>query len=137
VVSISSARISDLARALVAADAPAFSANTPGSGLVNESLCRSLVRLAGADGFVALLRRALALASTQLSALRGAKVSADGRMNDLDQSVMQDHRMRQEAAVAITVQLLELLITFIGEPLTRRLVRDACPELPPDEDRCE
>lgn len=133
-MSISSARIGDLARALMAADTPAVGANTPGSGLVNENLCLSLLRLAGADGFVTLLRRALALATTQLPALRDARVSADGRINDLDQALVQDHRVRQEAAVAITAQLLELLITFIGEPLTRRLVRDACPELPPDDE---
>lgn len=136
-MSIPSAPMNDLARALLTADPLAFSAHTPGSGLVNERLCLLLVRLAGVDGFVALLRRALALASTQLPALRGAKVSADGRVNDLDQALMEDDRRRREAAAAITAQLLELLITFIGEPLTRRLARDACPETPPDDERRE
>jgi hypothetical protein len=123
-VSIPSAPMNDLARALLTADPLAFSAHTPGSGLVNERLCLLLVRLAGVDGFVA-------------PALRGAKVSADGRVNDLDQALMEDDRRRREAAAAITAQLLELLITFIGEPLTRRLARDACPETPPDDERRE
>jgi hypothetical protein len=33
-----------------------------------------------------------------------------------------------DAAVAITAQLLGLLVTFIGEPLTVRLVREAWPD---------
>ena len=134
-MSIPAARTSELARALLAADPVAFGANTPGSGLVNARLCRSLVRLAGVDGFVVLLHRALTLASTHLAALRGAKVSADGRINYLHPSLIQDHTRRQEAALVITAQLLELLITFIGQPLTGRLVRDACPETLPDEAR--
>jgi hypothetical protein len=98
--------------------------------LVNENLRLSLVRFAGADGFVALLRRALALASEQMPMLQHAKIGADGRTEDLDRLFNHDDAVRQEAAAAITAQLLELLVTFIGEPLTRRLVREACPETP-------
>ncbi len=38
-----------------------------------------------------------------------------------------------EAAVAITAHLLGLLVTFIGEPLTLRLVREAWPDASLDE----
>ena len=123
----------DLARVLLTAYPPASGPDAPSAELVNESLHLSLVRLAGIDGFAVLLRRALALASAQLPGLRGAKVNADGRIEGLEQLFLQDNRMWQEAAVTITTQLLELLAAFIGEALTRRLVREACPEIPPEE----
>ena len=125
----------DLACALLAATPPASDPDASRAGLVNESLHLSLVRFVGTDGFTALLRRALALASAQLPSLRGAKVSADGRVDGLDQIVLRDDGMRREAAVAVTTQLLELLVAFIGEPLTRRLVREACPETSLEEHR--
>jgi DNA-binding GntR family transcriptional regulator len=125
----------DLALALLAASPAASSAAARSAGLVDERLHLSLVRFAGADGFAALVRRALALASAQLPTLRAAKVSADGRIDGLEQIFVQDDSMRREAAVTVTTHLLELLVAFIGEPLTRRLVREACPETSPEEQR--
>ena len=59
-----------------------------------------------------------------------------GRINDLDQALVQDHRVRQEAAVGITAQLLELLITFIGEPLhPGAWCAMLALKLPPDDER--
>jgi hypothetical protein len=40
---------------------------------------------------------------------------------------------QNEAAVAITANLLGLLVSFIGEPLTLQIVRDAWPETALDE----
>jgi len=125
----------DLARSLLSASQVASSPDAQGAGLVNENLRLSLTRFAGADGFASLLQRALALASAQLPTLQGAKVGAEGRIDGLERICTQDDIVRQEAALAITAQLLELLVTFIGEPLTRRLVREACPETPPEEQR--
>ena len=129
-MSTQSPSICDLARALVAAR---HASST--DSLVNESLHLSLVRLVGEDGFAALLRRALALASARVPTLKGARVGADGRVDGLARSFTEDDRTRQEAALAITTQLLELLVAFIGEPLTNRLVREVCPETPPEEQR--
>jgi len=120
----------EMARSLIAASQSVPDPDARAAVLVNENLRLSLVRFAGADGFVALLRRALALASEQMPMLQHAKVGADGRTEDLDRLFNHDDAVRQEAAAAITAQLLELLVTFIGEPLTRRLVREACPETP-------
>ncbi len=96
--------------------------------LVNEKLRTSLIQFAGADGFAALLRRALALASAEAPALRSATVSADGRLKGLEQLASHEGSVARGAAVAITTQLLELLVTFIGEPLTLKLVRESWPD---------
>ena len=93
---------------------------------VSETLRISLTRFAGADGFTSLLRRALALASAEAPALQGVKVAADGRMVGFEEMVANSDA--NEAAVAITAHVLWLLVTFIGEPLTLRLVREAFPE---------
>ncbi len=122
-----------LARALLAASQPASGSDTPAAEFVNENLRLALTRFAGTDGFASLLRRALVLASAELPVLQGAKVGAEGRVEGIDRSFPQDDTVWQEAAIAITAQLLELLVTFIGEPLTRRLVREACPETSPEE----
>ena len=123
----------DLARAVLAASPIASSPDEHRTGLVSESLRLTLTRFAGAQGFASLLRRALALAGAEMPALRGAKVSAEGRIEGFEPLLAQDDAVRREAAVAITAQLLELLVTFIGEPLTRRMVREACPGISLEE----
>ena len=65
------------------------------------------------------------LARREASSLRTVKVSAEGRLEGIEE-VDDDG----QAAIAITAHLLELLETFIGEPLTFRLVRDVFPDTP-------
>jgi len=125
----------DLAQALVAASQLASRSDAQAAELVNDNLRLCLIRFAGADGFASLMRRALTLAGAEMPALRGAKVDTAGRFEGLEQILTQQSTVLQEAAFAITAQLLELLVTFIGEPLTRRLVRQACPATSPDEQR--
>ncbi len=93
---------------------------------VCEKLRISLGRFVGADGFTALLRRALALARADAPALQMVRVAADGRLEGIDQFAA-DAGGGVEAATAITAHLLALLETFIGGSLTLRLVRDAYP----------
>jgi hypothetical protein len=90
---------------------------------VTEKLRTSLIRFVGVDGLTALLRRSLALARADISLLQTARITADGRLEEVDEAVKDD-----EAAMAITAHLLGLLVTLIGEPLTLRLTRDAFPE---------
>jgi hypothetical protein len=88
-------------------------------------------RFAGPDGFSALLRRALALAAAEAPQVRSIQARADGSLDGLEALVETDADTGgTEAAVAITTHLLGLLVTFIGEPLTLRLVRDAWPDVP-------
>jgi hypothetical protein len=56
------------------------------------------------------------LAIAEVPSLQGVKIGADGRLEGL---------VADEAALALTANLLGLLVTFVGEPLTLRLVRDA------------
>ena len=131
-----SASMRDLARRLLAVEAASQSAADPhGHEAVRvcEKLRVSLTRFAGADGFAALLRRALALARAEVPALHSVKVKPDGSLEGLEELAAMRATAGAEAAVAITAHLLGLLVTFIGEPLTLRLVREAWPDASLDE----
>jgi UDP-N-acetylenolpyruvoylglucosamine reductase len=119
----------DLARRLLTSSQSAADSDSQEAVLVNEKLRIALIQVAGADGFTALLRRALALASVEAPALKNATVSADGRLEGLEQLATLPGSVAGAAAVAITAHLLELLVTFIGEHLTLRLVRQAWPNI--------
>jgi len=93
-----------------------------------EKLRISLTRLAGADGFASLLRRALSLAGAQVPAVKTIKLLPDGSLEGLDALTAADRGSGAEAAAAILTQLLGLLMTFIGESLSLRLVRETWPE---------
>ena len=93
---------------------------------VCEKLRVALTRFAGADGFTALLRRALALARADVPALQSETFKSDGCLEEL--AALADAETGLEAAASITAHLLGLLVTFIGESLTLRLVREAWPD---------
>ena len=97
---------------------------------VCERLRVSMMRFAGAEGFVALLRRALVLARAEFPELQNVRIGAEGRMEVLDQGGAPAANLGAEAAAAIAAHLLGLLATFIGEPLTLRLMREAWPDEP-------
>jgi hypothetical protein len=127
--------VRNLARGLLAVEAsqPAGDLRVPVAVRVCEKLRVSLTRVAGADGFTALLRRALVLARADVPALQSVKVNARGSLEGLEEVVADAGNGGSDAAVAIIVRLLELLITFIGAPLTVRLVGDAWPDALLDE----
>jgi hypothetical protein len=123
--------IRDLARQLLAVEAASQSAANSRmheAVRVCEKLRVCLIRFAGADGFTALLRRALALARAEVPSLHGITEKADGSIEGLDELAADAPNVGIDAAVAITAHLLGLLVTLIGEPLTVRLVREAWPE---------
>jgi hypothetical protein len=123
----------DLARRLLAASQTTSDSHVQEAVLVNEKLRISLTQFAGADGFAALLRRALVLASVEVPALKGATVSPDGHLEGLEQLATSPGSVASAAAGAITAHVLGLLVTFIGEPITLRLVREAWPNISPSE----
>jgi hypothetical protein len=129
---------SDLARRLLAASQTASDAHVPEPMRVVETLRISLTKFAGADGFASLLRRALVLASADVHSLQSVKVGADGRLEGFeklaaDPATGGGGAVGGEAAVAITAHLLGLLVTFIGESLTLRLLREAWADASLDE----
>ena len=94
---------------------------------VCEKLRIPLIRLAGSDGFASLLRRTLALARAEVPALERVTVNPDCSMEGLEGLAADPKDGGVDAPVALTAHLLGLLVTFIGEPLTTRLVREAWP----------
>ena len=123
--------IRDLARRLLAANQSTAGPHGQEAVLVSERLRVALTEVTGADGYAALLRRALALASAEAPALRCATVNADGRLQGLEQLASHEGSVSRAAAVAISAHLLGLLVTFVGEDLTLRLVRVAWPGATP------
>jgi hypothetical protein len=84
----------------------------------------------GKVGFRELLSRALALANAEVPWLRAVHVKADGSFEGLDELGAQvDPDEIFEGRVVLLAQLLGLLVTFIGEDLTLRLVREVWPKL--------
>ena len=128
-----SATIRELAKRLTAVPPNASDTRSPAEALLNENLRLVLTQMVGADGFASLLRRALSLGSVEAPALGRFKLSTEGHMEGFGGNEEHADRQREQAALALTTQMLELLVTFIGEPLTRQLVRDASPETSPEE----
>jgi hypothetical protein len=103
----------------------------PAACLVSQKLQPHLATLMGNLGFRALLSRALALASVEAPWLRAIHVKADGSFEGLDEvdgKVDPDEIF--EGCVVLLAQLLGLLVAFIGEDLTLRLVGEVWPKLP-------
>ena len=93
---------------------------------VFDRLRVALARFAGSDSFASLVRRALALARADEPALNQVSIKANGSLDGLE-------KITGDAVVAIVAHFLGLLVTFIGEPLTLRLVSDAWPDATLDD----
>jgi hypothetical protein len=116
----------DLAQSLIAHEGAAGKTSEPmelAAFRVCETLRRPVSALAGVDGFRALLSRALALARVETPVLGVLQVAADGSLQGLDELGRQiDKDQVAEGGVILIAQLLGLLLTFIGEAMTSRLV---------------
>ena len=123
----------DLAQRLIAYETrgnKSSETKTPAAFLVGEKLRPHLATLMGNAGFRALLSRALALANAEVPWLRAVHVKADGSLEGLDELEAQvDPEEIFEGSVVLLAQLLGLLVAFIGENLTLRLVREVWPKL--------
>ena len=96
---------------------------------VCEKLRPQLVPLMGTGGFRALLSRALALAGAEVPWLRAVQVKGDGVVERLEGLPKQpDLDAMLEGKVVLLAHLLGLLVAFIGENLTLRLVREVWPK---------
>ena len=96
---------------------------------VCAKLRRPLIALAGVAGFRSLLSRALTLARAEAPSLSAVQVAPDGALLGLDELEPQIGTDRAGNVGAILIaQLIGLLLTFIGEGLTLRMVQDVWPE---------
>jgi len=95
---------------------------------VFEKMRPQLAALMGNGGFRVLLSRALALARPEAPWLRAIDVKSDGALGGLEET---QAKLSSDAMfvgkVALLAQLLGLLLTFIGENLTLRLVLEVWP----------
>ncbi len=128
----------DLARRLLAGEISAqkrvSAAARPPAFLVCEKVGPQLVTLMGRGGFHALLCRALALARKDVDWLRTVLVTEPGSLGiaDDDLKKVEATELTDGSAVLIA-ELLGLLVAFIGDNLTLRLVRDVWPALSLDD----
>ncbi|MDB5309417.1 MAG: hypothetical protein JWO38_3619 [Gemmataceae bacterium] len=128
--------IQNLARRLIALEAARIPSDGLGGAAVRacEKLRVPLARLAGVAGFRSLLARAVALATAEVPWLDSVQVRPDGALEGFDAAGRQPGAvLGGEAGTAVVAHLLGLLVTFIGDPLTLALVRDAWPDAPVDE----
>jgi len=83
-----------------------------------------LAKLAGNAGYHSLISRAIAIAKANAPALGPVEVRLDGSLEGFEKIGEND----ADAGAAVLVHLLDLLVIFIGEPVTVWLVRDAWPD---------
>ena len=106
----------------------------PAACLATEKLRPHLAQLMGNTGFSALLSRALALGIADAPWLRGVRVKSDGSFDGFEElGAKIDSDEVFGGCVVVLSHLLGLLVTFIGEELTLRLVREVWPELSPND----
>jgi hypothetical protein len=132
-MSRASSQNQELARRLIvfeAARANSSDAPVDVAMLVIGELRLRLVKLAGAEGFRSLLSRALTLSKMEAPALQMVQIGADGSVEGLDgiDGSEEARAAAGQAGAILVAHLLQLLVTFIGTPLTLRLVRDTWPD---------
>src|SRR5690242_4331409 len=90
-----------------------------------------LARLVGLEGFIALLSRALVLARAEAPWLSEVTIETNGSPQGLREAASTQGAVEAaEGYTALLAHLLGLLVLFIGEALTLRLVRDIWPDVP-------
>ena len=124
-------QLRDLAQSLIADESKrkaGGSTREPTVLLIFEKLRPPLATLMGTNGFRALLLRALTLAKTETAWLQAVHVKADGSLVGLAEmhaKIAPEEFL--EGKVALLAQLLGLLVAFIGESLTLRLIHGIWP----------
>jgi len=99
-----------------------------------ETLRPHLATLMGNGGFRAILARSLAVTRGEIPWLAALSVKADGSLEGWDKPEAQvKPEELTRGCVLLIAQLLGLLVVFIGENLTLRLVRDVWPNLPRED----
>lgn len=101
---------------------------------VLETLRPRLATYLGNVGYQALLSRSLALGGVEVPWLRTVHAKADGSLEGFEKIAARvDLEEIAEGNVVLVAQLLDLLVAFIGEDLTLRIVRETWVSLSPDD----
>ena len=107
-------------------------AGEPGTALGGgaiEELRIYLCKIIGTSGFHALFSRALQQATKHAPEIEALRLQPDGTLDGLGDLVLDD---AHDAEAVLLAELLELLVTFIGEALTIRLLSDLWPDVSAD-----
>jgi len=101
---------------------------------VCEKLHQHLSTFMGGTGFRALLSRALVLATAEIPWLCEVRIQADWSLTGWEELQGRlDPDELFEGGVVLLACLLGLLVVFVGENLTLRLVREVWPKVPLDD----
>jgi hypothetical protein len=112
------------------AETQTVNAGTHAVSRVSDKLRRPLTTLVGAAGFRSLLARALTLAKQESPTLGAWQVKADG-------SLESPNGEAEQSGAVLIAHLIGLMVTFIGESLTLRLVHDVWLDLADSEVKVE
>jgi hypothetical protein len=111
-----------------------------GPAVAAEHICQKLApgvsRLVSPAGFQAILSRALHIARAEFPCLKGVRagIAPATCLEGMSEHVHDiDTGEAVKELLAVLGTLIDLLVRFIGEDLTLRLVREVWPELPPRE----
>ncbi len=123
----------DLATRLIAHETKGHKSSEPSAPAafyVCEKLRPHLATLLGKAGYRAVLSRALAVTSAEVPWLVALQVNADGALEGWDAAEVPAAAAElTENSVLLVAQVLGLLVAFIGDNLTLRMVRDVWPTL--------
>lgn len=129
-------RMRDFAERLIACEAnanPSLETRAAVAVAAGEKLRAHFATFVGRAGMQALHSRALVLAARDVPWLRAVRVETDGSFAGWDEAAAHAGPEKTlEGRTAMLVQLLGLLVTFIGENLTSRLTEEVWPELAAD-----
>ena len=133
-MSMTPAAIDNLARQLLARELASVGAShfdADHAVRACEKLRGPLTTLAGAAGFTSLLSRAVMLAKRKAPALERLRVGADGTLGGCNeiQGGMDSSDAARLGGVVLLGEMLGLLTTLIGDPLTLSLVGKAWPDM--------
>jgi len=97
---------------------------------VYDKLRQSLGEFVGVAGFQSLASRALTLARPEAPSLGAARVSSDGSLqgvSEIETQIDMDKNQAGDGGIILIARLIGLLRIFLGEALTRSLLRNAWP----------
>jgi hypothetical protein len=98
-----------------------------------QKLSTRLVKLITVAGCQSLLARAIHLAAAEAPFLRGVRagtIPGPCLENVRDSTREATYQQAQAGLIAVVAHLIGLLVLFIGEDMTERLVRDVWPDAP-------
>lgn len=87
---------------------------------VIDKLQLLVTRFSGSDGYLALMRRAVALSRIENSSAKSHTLSVDGSTKSLE-------GLSVDEGLLLITHLLHLMVTFIGQTLTLSLLADFWP----------